>query len=282
MSGPLGPSDLTTSGLLYEGNFDEWLPRMRAILSQQHDATIIFYDVSGGTNREEVADTIWWQVSRHVRTRTPETSRKNPSRLIKALHEVARPFRLDDLSPEVRIRIYSMVFSSHNDFCVPLPMENYRVLRESPNKDGRSVLCVGRRMRAEALPLYYKDRQVCFMWHRAVQRHAGLGAEIAKSINGWASMLTPETLKSLRNISLHIFGPTTHYNIRLSLVMVGGSPEIRYDHEMARNKKALYLVREHAATVSRVTQVLKLQGEALILFLTCRPDMWDRMPEVQD
>lgn len=154
--------DLTTSGLLYEGNFDEWLPRMRAILAHQHKCNIVCYNgksprVFGSGNLKEKADTIWGQASRHVRVRVPESTRDKPDNLIRALSIVARPFRFSDLPPEIRSRIYSFLMPSGDFVDVLLTMNTgVRARQKYCDSFARSILCISRQVRAEALPLYYK------------------------------------------------------------------------------------------------------------------------------
>lgn len=162
-------SNLTASGLLYEGNFDEWLPRMRATLAH-YGHCIMQTDSSGalhvrrsvwsvdGSDEDDVATIIWWHVSRDLRLRTPE-ERRDPTTLIRALRELARPFRIMDLPPELRLRIYLFNLGS----CFP----EYIWLLDPPRGPGGFrnttevieepiLMSVNRQVRLEALPAYLK------------------------------------------------------------------------------------------------------------------------------
>lgn len=300
-------SDLTTSGLLYEGNFDEWLPRMSAILSQQHGCAINPRNgqplsVSGTRNRKEKADTIWGQTSPYVKVRVPEASRGQPNTLLGALREIARPFRFSDLPPEIRNRIYLFVMPSHAFTGVKLsmkPEDHARMWRMPKNKE--SVLCINRQLRVEALPFYHQNRAFCVWWRnddyplntvqqhsiskgrvrRVKRNHGDLGLAIARSLNEWASIFKSDTLRSLRRVTL-LLGPRKFVDgLRLCLRTVNGNFKIEFEIGEWLSQETMSLLREHAATVSGVANALKLEGEALMLFLTSRPEIWDRVPEIQ-
>lgn len=152
------PKSLTVSGLLYEGNFDEWWKRMRAILAQHRSEAIIgplgdpFVLDLTGDGHEEMTTIIWWQTSPYIRHRIPEQSRTGPCILLKALHQAARPFRFSDLPPEIRTRIYTM-----------LPLSKHSVvtlangLQDLPRdtRQQRSMMCVNSQIRAEMMPGYH-------------------------------------------------------------------------------------------------------------------------------
>lgn len=301
------PSDLTTSGLLYEGNFDDWLPRMSAILSQQHGCTITLSGaqpllVSGNTNRKAKADTILAQASPYIITRIPTKSRKDPTKLIRALRETACPFGFMDLPPEIRSQIYSFVIPSQtNPTRINLAMgSNQDFDMRCEEGDRVPVLCISQQMRAEALPLYYRHRQFDLVWQnddyplnthqqtsaiggqeRRVRRNRGeLGIVIAESIQHRASALRPDTLKSLRDVLLLLpYDPIRCLGV--NLVRLDGKLEIECSFEGLHDQESTSLLREHAATISGAARALNLEGEALMLFLTSRPEIWDRIPELQ-
>ena len=65
--------------------------------------------------------------------------------------------------------------------------------------------------------------------------------------------------------------------LRFSLSVSNGKPEI-YVEPHARLKPASQeLLRDHASVTSNLANMLKLEGEALIMVLMSRPDIWDQL-----
>lgn len=119
---------------------------------------------------------------------------------------------------------------------------------------------------------------------RQVRRDPGvLGLEMTKSIKVWTSNLRPDSLRSLRMVILTPgAGPCTH-NLGCSLKQVDDKLElVCWVKDGWLSRESISLLREHAATVTGVAHTLKLEGEALMLFLTSRPGIWDRLPELKD
>ena len=63
----------------------------------------------------------------------------------------------------------------------------------------------------------------------------------------------------------------------ISLDLVDSKFELRVKEHVRLKPKSQRLLTDHAAAISKLAQSLKLQGEALIMFLTSRPDMWDQL-----
>lgn len=181
---------------------------------------------------------------------------------------------------------------------------NDRVRMHCNDKDQGSILCISQQIRAEALPLYYISRRFALIWRdldyplnttqqtseinrreRRVKRDPGeLGIEIKKSINKWAHALRPDTLKSLRHATLILKRPNRKYQgIRCFLMKFDGKLEIKCrTHEDWLSQESFARLNDHAASVSGVATDLRLEGEALMLFLASCPEIWDRMPELQE
>jgi len=161
-------SALTTSGLLYEGNFDEWLPRMSAALAQYGQ-----YQVRSSHTKalyvrcdwdvdiiRHGATIIWCHASPYVRLRVPDKDRMNPTTLIRALRELARPFRMMDLPPEIRLRIYLFSLPPYDSEDIWL-LERLKDRGSSQKFEDTNrgitappLMSVSRQVRLEALPVY--------------------------------------------------------------------------------------------------------------------------------
>ncbi|KAK5744117.1 hypothetical protein LTS12_023593 [Elasticomyces elasticus] len=102
---------LTRSGLLYEGNFTEWRDRIANLLDI-HGVDIdaipcpVYRDWSGLAKRQHTVELITTQISPALLSRIPATNLKCPKRLLSSVQDMAKPFRLDDLPPELRSRVF--------------------------------------------------------------------------------------------------------------------------------------------------------------------------------
>jgi hypothetical protein len=311
-------SGLTASGLLYEGNFDEWLSRMHAVLAQ-HGCSIRT-NASGllGVSRnscsetaKEVASILWYNASPNFRLRVPEKHRESPTALIRALRKLARPFRLMDLPRAVWSSIcLKSIITSHES-------EEIRLLKRTrdigtPNKfeDTNQVifeaplLAVNRLIRLEFLSIYYlKTYDLVFTERyyscyysktavRSIAQHPELyprptNPERVAAINVWVSRSKPDSLTYLRNISIQLPLFAVCELPRDGMLHIRLKPgddwyELAVEEHAWLTPNSQRLLLDHAAAISKLARSLKLQGQALIMFLTSRPDMWDQLELAED
>jgi hypothetical protein len=65
--------------------------------------------------------------------------------------------------------------------------------------------------------------------------------------------------------------------LRFSLRVSNGKPEIHITPHAWLKASSQELLRNHASVISNLAQTLKLEGEALIVVLVSRPDIWDQL-----
>ena len=294
------PSSLTATGLLYEGNFKEWEPRMRAILAQNGCTfqALLFRLLSSGAAKE-MATIIWCHTSPNVKVRVPNIYREDPYTLIRALRKRARPFRLMDLPPEVRLKIClydSPPSNSKEIFLLEPPIcsrdfENTKKgMIESP------LLSINRQLRLELLPVYLKTASfdLRFTYRhdfertlRDAQLHPEFwprptNAERVCAMNAWVLRSKPDSLNLLREVSvqlplLAVCNDRRDDMLDIRVEFVEGNLELKVEKHPWLKPDSRLLLEDHASAISKLAQSLKLQGEALALFLTSRPDMWDEL-----
>lgn len=155
-------------------------------------------------------------------------------------------------------------------------------------------MSTSRQIRLEALPILYKMTSFDLTFNerfysiaalirsRAKHQSRPTNLERVSAMNGWASRLRQERLKFLREISVQLpllavcDGPYEDM-LDISLESIGGKLVLTVEKHAWLTSDSWKLLSEHAATTSKLAQSLNLEGEALIMFLTGRPDMWDQL-----
>lgn len=307
-------SDLTASGLLYEGNFDQWLPRMRAILAQH--GCRLQADPSGSlkvhcgsckATAKEVATVIWSHTSPNFSLRVPEEDRESPTALITALRDLARPFRLMDLPHSIWLPICLGSLT-------PCDFKEIRLL-ERPSDDGTSqqfkdtnqriieapLLSVNRLIRLEHLTIYhlltpydlvftkrcYSKRALLCVQQSPERCPRPTNAERISAINAWVSRSTLDSLTVLRKISfrlplLAVCKVPREDMLNINLKIGHDWWELVVEEHPWLNSDSQLLLSDHATATSKLARSLKLQGQALIMFLTSRPNIWDQLELAED
>jgi hypothetical protein len=258
----------------------------------------------------DLCDSIWWHVSPHVRSRVSEKDRKLPRRLFTVLHRTARPFRLMDLPVEIRRRIYRLGLAETTS------SQTLTLLRPKPGRNPPwfeynhaflvedKLLSINRQVRVETLPLHYREVSVDLIFNereysknnlsilvsrlRRVQsgesqKHRPTNTDRVKAMHRWASTMRPGSMRHLRRISvqlplLAVCSPEGCEDmLRFSLSVIDGKPELRVAPHPWLKPVSQELLREHLSTISNLAHTLKLQGEALIMALVSRPEIWDQL-----
>lgn len=298
-------NQLDASGLLYEGSdFEEWHRALRPILVQ-HFPGISWPSpysriyLPPKVSCRDVCESIWWHVSPHVRCRVSETDRELPQQLVLALQATAQPFRFMDLPAEIRLRIYQLelpaknsmrrftLFERRNGIIAP-PFEYNKPPLNEPY-----ILSISHQIRAEALPVYHRRIDVNLIFdHRAYSKfglalarreYRPTNAARVDAMHRWASTITPDNIRNLRRISvqLPLLAICTTAGeedmLHFSLTVIKSRPELRIAPHVWLKPDSQELLRNHAGAISSMARTLKLEGEALIMVLVSRPDIWDQL-----
>jgi hypothetical protein len=308
---------LDASGLLYEGSdFEKWQRALRPILIQ-HFPGLYWpnpywaFHLPPKVSNSDVCDSIWWQVSPHVRSRVPEEGRKTPGRLLSTLRATSQPFRFMDLPTEIRLRVYKIELAAKpslqtfnlltrtDDSALP-PFEYNENLLTEPR-----ILSASHHVRMEALPVYYRDisfnlvfngrilKRIALLNHTdrlrqirsdpIIRRWRPTNAERVDAIHKWASTIVPDSMRNLRKISVQLpllaicSRQGREDMLHFSLSIVNGEPKLHVAPHQWLKPVSQELLRDHASASSKLAQTLKLEGEALIMALVSRPEIWDQL-----
>lgn len=154
---------------------------------------------------------------------------------------------------------------------------------------------VNRRLRAETMPFFHKSQQpilyldgITIRLRRTFvpNRMQGLscfGISFATVINDWARTLSKDRLKYLRNILVHLPYAATKNGavhgkpLAISIVTAEGTTELRVAENIFLASAFQQRLTDHAASISKLAQALRLEGEAIIMFLTSQPTIWDQL-----
>ncbi|KAK5708734.1 hypothetical protein LTR17_020444 [Elasticomyces elasticus] len=263
---------LTKSGLLYEGNFETW-----------HEQTVCILDIRGlpygfinsitrlisypNTERLQAAILIMSRISPGLEKRIPATARDDPASLLSCLRALAKPFRLNDMPPEIRARIYHLHFKQAGRYSVS-SATSPRVSHESP-----ALLLVSRAIRSEALSVFYRSSEFEFAF---VSR--GVKGRISTAVRNWAKNYVKQGARDLRCLCVRAHWAEPFVEVTLDMkkglvvIFKGGDrwPAWGFTSEQKRDW------RKHIEQVEADRQALGLLGEALILAFTSKPELWER------
>ncbi|KAK3613299.1 hypothetical protein LTR22_028209, partial [Elasticomyces elasticus] len=271
---------LTRSGLLYEGNFTEWRDRIANLLDI-HGVDIdaipcpVYRDWTGLAKRQHTVELITTQISPALLSRIPATNLRCPKRLLSSVQDMAKPFRFDDLPPELRSRVFGFHFeiptiSSIRDCSwMTYRVNSHKLPDHWSNHTVPDLLLVSRLTNTEALPIFYKTSWIAF---DAPTRDDYGEEELGGpgQVRRWAEKKVAGNVKFLRVLGLgRLYGGRSSLSIeledRVGLV-------IYYCHDFPVDKKQAW--DKHVANVNLDRKALGLKGEALVLCLTSRPELW--------
>jgi hypothetical protein len=302
---------LDASGLLYEGSdFAEWLESLRPVLAHHFpgidiaDAELqgsrFYYILERPLNvdNNDVCDSIWWHVSPHVRCRVSKHSRGAPTRLLNALRATAQPFRFLDLPAEIRLKVYGLALASSTSRKTLKVFGREEDLFNVTNdhKFESSLLSINHQIRIETLPIFHRANPFRLRFTaritslpdlRAARSRSGLRGrptpiERVHAINQWASNLMPDSTRLLRrvHVQLPLLAVCSKHDddmLHFTLSPVDGKLVLKVEEHAWLDPGSQQLLSDHAATISKLARSLKLEGEALIMVLTSRPDIWDQL-----
>lgn len=263
----------------------------------------------------DFAAIVWWRVSPHLTSRISEKSRQKPGHLLDALESASQPFRLIDLPAEIRLRVYGFEVASRPSE-VTLRLLGFKQVIQ-PGKDRittyeyfhnsmrePSLVSTNRQIRTEALPVYYQRTTFGLVFNERIRSdedlwsarhslvfskkwqcrpHGPTNAEKAHAVNTWQATLMSDNVKLLRQVSVQLppLGVCSKTGcedmLHFSLRPRDGEFELRVEKHDWLVPKSRKMISDHTATISKLAQSTKAEGEAFVMVLTSRPDIWSEL-----
>ncbi|KAK5686326.1 hypothetical protein LTS10_002443 [Elasticomyces elasticus] len=263
------PGMLTRSGMLYEGNWIEWEDRCYTRLEMLKTGFgKAFRGPADGPRpvvrmraRDPTATSICEHVSPALLARVPMHARDTPQELVSRLRALARPFRLNDLPPELRARIFRFHFG---------PVTRYNIgagsVKDETKQPLSNLLIVSRATRTEALPLFLGSAEICFQ-DPLFSFHRGGNFIIETNIREWIQTSIKENTKYLRSIKVREYFTIRGWEVVVRLdrkkgLKLGPTPK------MSPEERGVW--KDHVKKIEAIRQTLGLQGEAVVLALTTK------------
>ncbi|KAK5695731.1 hypothetical protein LTR17_024415 [Elasticomyces elasticus] len=270
-----GIGNITKAGWLYEGNYPEWEERMKGIrqLTVLQDPRVEYtFD-----HRQECF-IITTNISPFFFARIPDACRSNNFRLERAIKRHARIFPLLSLPAEVRLQVYGHFFDYHVECMEGRDRSRGLCVNEDGKLDKDAIpyiLAASQAIRREALPV--------FISHSTFFVNTG-SDKIGPSLCRWTKNGLKSGARLLRNVRIPLryepdeddFNEDTEYeswwgHIDLSLTPQKG---LHWTEWVDVGKPWLPLLEAHLADVEESRKALNLEGEAIIMALTTRPELW--------
>ncbi|KAK3115992.1 hypothetical protein LTR53_004106 [Teratosphaeriaceae sp. CCFEE 6253] len=275
--------NITKAGWLYEGNYNEWEKRMDSILvikgHCRRIAGIPDYlasfgvspdgDRRGRDRQRHLLRTIQSQVTPAFWQRIPRGDRSDISRMLAKLKAHARPFRLLELSADLRNRIYKQAIVESEEYWLNehgTVASSRGESEDCANQHLDSILRVSRNVRCESLPIFVSRVMFC-----VDVSSLGVGG-LVSALRKWTERGLQGAITSLQ--TLYIAIPSSD----------GRGRSLSLDNPLRRGLSVTHwgaldahwqaLVTNHVAAIEDTRRLLHLQGEAIIMAITTRPDLW--------
>ncbi|KAK4499569.1 hypothetical protein PRZ48_010086 [Zasmidium cellare] len=202
---PLPAVSLTVK--LYEGNFDTWCKEISGVFIARGRPTQAYPAISGTGKDGEVTyhkstlgdmSLVIDSITPNLMTRVPEDLEVGVGPLYACLESLCKPFRLFDLPSELRIRIYEEAMPATTpQHLVPAEFRASGTSHASFHPLTRTT----RRLRAEALPVYYATNTFVL----AANPDEGFQAGIASSY--WVYDIVRNHVKFLKSLDVTVQVP---------------------------------------------------------------------------
>lgn len=279
---------LTKSGLLYEdSDFTQWEANLRTRMCAEGLEDVVwskFFGPCCSDERRKLAiDLVRMQLCPELRKRVQHMPHVCPSSLRILLRQLSQPFRLLDLPPELRNRIY--------DYTIP---ENSTIelapIRQSIS-GYQSITAASRQLRAEVLPTFYAQStlQLNLLWKgspgtriRDLEEKERV-FDFSKGVKACVKRLGGEHLKHLRKaqVLLSIPKSATHRR-RIETMTFTFHPSRGLQIQFSDKPSAVVLstesqqrLEDQVKKTEEIRSMLGLQGEAILLALTSDEGLWE-------
>ncbi|KAK5111289.1 hypothetical protein LTR85_012184 [Meristemomyces frigidus] len=263
---------LTISGLLYEGNYEEWIVRMDAVIvphfghpfstkilpwlpwDEARAMTVAERREAISTFTRDVASIIRAHVRPGLLARLPQGDREGNRLFLTRLEALAKPFPFLRLPADVRARIYAYV----------LPRHKVRAMSKFP------IIQVSSLVRKETLPLLVSRTKYSANLFRSEASDPNRVVQFARES---AENILCDHRKQLRSFSLGLLrGVPNDDWAKLHFTFSNESGLQVTTNGLCAESKAL--VQKHVADVEANRKALGLQGESIILALVSKPELW--------
>ena len=223
--------------------------------------------------RNRVYEPLWSRVPTHI-------ARSGVCGLLTHLATLARPFRFLDLPAELRVRVYRFALVGNRS--------THRLHGKNNRGPHYAITCVSRQMRKETLPIFFNLTDFAFMvrctgrsWWDDLKCDIfdAVNREIVPAIRKWTILNGgAEQLRALRKVNLTVCVQVRSEQVgRWCRVEVSYSAKdgLRAKFPDALTEQSRKLLQEHFDAVEQDRKMLGLQGEAIILAMTCNPKLWE-------
>ncbi|KAK4499488.1 hypothetical protein PRZ48_010003 [Zasmidium cellare] len=266
-----------TPKLDYGGNYEQWWKQMRAVLA---DKQLHWVCEQGHwsrnlsqSEREESAQastTICNEVESRLLLRTPAEDLLEAPRLLNRLRELCKPFRLLDLPPELRTRIYDMDVGSLPTYDIDYSiLRAFEVAPRACELPALSRVC--RQVRAESLGLFISSTNFrmelpdCYCKEDALR--------INEIVRAWAENVAGPFIRHLRSVFFYVY-PTSGW--RLTFTEQKGLQIAYYngDEDVEEEFPQLERFEQYFKGVEADRKALGMKGESIILAMLKDPLIW--------
>jgi len=275
--------NLTKSGLLYEGNYTEWYERVKAIF-EVHNGSYLLHDTAyvhrdrGKTT--PYAKLITAQVGPTLLLRLANTRKRfddpecfdHPAKILSDLRTLAKPFRFNDLPPELRNRVYGLHFQQSQEVLFCIPNTRNGIIPHSKERDTtlRNLLLVSRLVKEEAVPVMWSCRKFCYEWWRGGPNMTGAESTLKQ----WALKDLGENVRHVRHLRVRVPRSKEKAYVLITLDLKRGLAT-ETPSWFTKNRRTAW--KTHIAEVEEERKTLSLKGEALILAFLRKPGLWATM-----
>ncbi|KAK5740227.1 hypothetical protein LTR17_004728 [Elasticomyces elasticus] len=267
-------SNIAKTGWLYEGNYNEWQKRMDAIrqLTVLHDP-----GAKRMLDNQRQCFLITTNISPFFLARIPDICRSNNFRLQHAVQRHARTFPLLKLPAEIRLQIYGHFFVHHDKCMKGWDGDLGLVVTEEGMLDMQavfSILAVSKEIRCEALPVFISHST--FYVDFSTVTNGKLGPLMCR----WTKNGLKSGVRFLQNVRVALsYEPEPESEADESFegfVDISFTPweGLRCNSYSDVGKPWLPLLKAHLEDVEESRKALNLQGEAIVMALTTRPELW--------
>ncbi|SMR53251.1 unnamed protein product [Zymoseptoria tritici ST99CH_1E4] len=275
--------DFELSGILYAGcDFDAWRDKTDAWLRLRGLESFVSRTKKGEGRsgmaqrlKEKALDAICERVDRAIIRRLPTTIKPDDhlQNFWKQLEEQAKPFRFEDLTPELRCKVYSSILGAD---------ASYNLSQWTPSCSLPAILSVCSTVRKEAMPVYYSSTEFRATCKVSGGRDRGI-ERTRNTMTSWTRSLAHGALQHLRSINLYVAGlsprttgPVESFGnllqFRFSPITgltcdewQSANPEVALHYHKSLNVQAKERLQKSLARLEKYREVTSLRGEVLVM-----------------